>query len=170
MKRLCFLCSDVEMARRLVSVLRRAGVENSSLMVVARHDIQLDELPAAAGLDRTDAIPGLARGLAAGGIVGSLAGLATLSFEELGLALGGAAIPMFGLFGVAVGGLAGFLAGAMVPNSRLKRFQHAIAHDGRILLMLDARERFGEELERLVKDEIPDIEFVGLEPRAPLVP
>lgn len=66
MKRLCFLCSDVEMTRRVVAVLRRAGVEDSSLMVVARHDIRLDELPAP-GVDKTDAIPGFARGLAAGG-------------------------------------------------------------------------------------------------------
>jgi hypothetical protein len=157
------------MMRRAVAVLHRAGVERSSLMVVARHDIQLDQLPAA-GIEKTDAIPGLARGLAAGGIVGSLAGFATLSFEELGLALGGAAIPLFGLFGVAVGGLAGFLAGAMVPNSRLKRFQHAIEHDGKILLMLDVQAMRGEELERLVKDEIPNIEYVGFEPRAPIVP
>lgn len=169
MKRLCFLCSDVEMTRRLVAALRHAGVEGSRLMVVARHDIRLDELPYA-GIDKTDAIPGLARGLAAGGIVGSLGGLATLTFEELGFALGGAAIPLFGLLGVAVGGLAGFLAGASVPSSRLKRFQHAIEHDGKILLMLDLEKEQREELEELVKREVPEVEFAGFEPYAPVLP
>lgn len=169
MRRLCFLCSDVEMTRRIVAMLRRAGEENSKLMVVARRDIRLDELPAAR-IDKTDAVPGLARGLAAGGVLGSLAGLSILSFEELGLVLGGAAIPLFGLFGVAVGGLAGFLAGASVPTSRLKRFRHAIEHDGKILLMLDVPKERGEELEKVVKDEVPDVEFAGFEPRAPIAP
>lgn len=169
MKRLCFLCSNVEMTRSVVAVLRREGVEESSLMVVARHDIRLDELPPA-GIGKTDAVPGLARGLAAGGVVGSLGGLATLSFEELGFALGGAAIPLFGLLGVAVGGLAGLLAGASVPSSRLKRFQQAIERDGKILLMLDVEKERGQRLEELVKRAVPDIEFVGYEPYAPVLP
>jgi hypothetical protein len=71
MKRLCFLCSDVQMTRRVVAVLHRAGVEDSNLMVVARNDIRLDELPPP-GVDKTDAISGLARGIAAGGVVGSI--------------------------------------------------------------------------------------------------
>lgn len=169
MKRLCFLCSDVEMTRRVVATLRRAGVEGASLMVVARHDIRLDDLPPP-GLDKTDAVAGLARGLAAGGVVGSIGGLATLTFEELGFALGGAAIPLFGLLGVAVGGLAGLLAGASVPSSRLKRFQHAIEHDGKILLMLDVEKERGEELEKLIKHDVPAIEFAGFEPYAPILP
>lgn len=169
MKRLCFLCSDVKMTLRVVGSLRHGGVEDSSLMVVARHDTRLDELPPP-GVDKTDAIAGLARGLAAGGVLGSLGGLATLTFEELGFALGGAAIPLFGLLGVAVGGLAGLLAGASVPSSRLKRFQRAIERDGKILLMLDVEKERGEELEELVRREVPDIEFAGFEPYAPVVP
>ena len=53
MKRLCFLCSDVQMTRRVVAVLHRAGVEDSNLMVVARNDIRLDELPPP-GVDKTE--------------------------------------------------------------------------------------------------------------------
>lgn len=169
MKRLCLLCSDVEMTRRVVAVLRRAGVEDSSLMVIARHDVRLEELPTS-GLDKTDAIPGFARGLAAGGIVGSLGGVAALSFEELGFALGGAAIPLFGILGVAIGGLAGLLGGASVSSSRLKRFQHAIEREGKILLMLDVEKERGQELEELVRREVPEIEFAGFEPYAPIVP
>lgn len=169
MKRLCFLCSDAAMTRRVVASLRGAGVEDSSLMVIARKDVGLDELPGA-GVDRTDAIPGFARGMAAGGVVGSLAGLATLSIEELGLALGGAAIPLFGLLGVAVGGLAGFLGGASVPSSRLKRFQQAIEQEGKVLLMLDVEKERGTELEALVRKDVPGVEFAGFEPPVPVMP
>lgn len=169
MKRHCFLCSDLRAAQQAVAVLRRAGVDDSSLMLVARQDIRLDDLPAA-GMARTDAIPGLARGLAAGGVVGTLGGIAILTFEGPGFALGGAAIAMFALCGAAVSGLAGFLAGASVPSSRLQPFEHAIQHDGRILLMLKARKEGGEELQKLIEDEIREIEYVGFEPRAPVIP
>lgn len=138
-------------------------------MVVARHGIRLDDLPAA-GIDRTDAIPGLARGLAAGGMVGSLAGLAMLSFEQLGFALGGAAIPLFGLLSAAVSGLGGVLAGASIPSSRLKPLEQAIEKDGKILLMLEVQKERGDSLQRIVEDEVPGIESVGFEPRAPVIP
>lgn len=93
-----------------------------------------------------------------------------LSFEGRGFPLGGVAIPLFGLFGAALGGLAGFLAGASVPSSRLKPFEHAIEHEGKILLMLEVERERGEELEGFLEDQIPGLESVGLEPRAPLIP
>lgn len=169
MKRLCFLCPDVERARLAVEALRRAGMRETELMVVARHDVALEGLPAA-GLQRTDAIPGLERGLAAGGVVGAIAGLVALSFEEVGITLGGAAIPMFALFGAGVGGLAAVLTGASFPNSRLKSFQHAIEAQGKILLMADVADADVQAIERVVKTESPEVEFVGFEPHAPIIP
>lgn len=169
MKRLCFLCPDVETIRQAVAAARRAGVDDSRLMVIARHDVQLDELNAPS-IDKTDAVPGLERGLALGGIVGTLAGLMVLSVEEIGVALGGAAIPLFTLFGVGVGGLGGFLGGASVRSSRLHRFQHAIDEEGKILLMIDVATDQVDVVEKLVKGESSAIEFAGLEPRAPLIP
>ncbi len=169
MKRVCFLCPDVESTRAAVAAARRAGVDDSSLMVIARHDIQLDELRTHS-VDQTDAIPGLARGLASGGIVGTLAGLVVLSIEELGVALGGAAIPLFALIGAGMGGLAGFLGGASVPSSRLGRFEHAIDQEGKILLMLEVPEERVEAIEKLIEDGSPGVEFVGPEPAAPIIP
>lgn len=169
MTRLCFLSPDIEHTRRAVAALRHAGVGDSQLMVVARHDIPLEDLPPA-GIDKTDAIPGFARGLAAGGVLGTIAGLVILSFEDIGLALGGAAIPWFALFGASVSGLASLLAGASLPSSRLRQFQDAIERQGKILLMVDAREDRVEALQTLLKTESPEIEFAGVEPSAPLVP
>ena len=169
MKRLCFLCRDVETTRKAVAAARGAGVEDSGLMVIARHDIQLEEL-SAPSIDKTDALPGLERGLSLGGILGTVAGLVVLSVEEAGVALGGAAIALFALFGVGVGGLAGFLTGAAVRSSRLRRFEHAIDQEGKVLLMIDVAPARVEAVEKLVKAASPDIEFAGLEPRAPIVP
>ncbi len=169
MKRLCFLSPDVEHTRRAVAALRRAGVDDPDLMVVARHGIPLEDLPPA-GIDKTDAMPGFARGLAAGGVIGAIAGLVVLSFEDIGIALGGAAIPWFALFGASVSGLASLLAGASLPSSRLHQFQDAIERQGKILLMVDVRDERMEEIQKLVKAESPEIEFAGVEPRAPVIP
>lgn len=169
MKRLCFLCPNVQTTRKAVAAARRAGVDDSRLMVIARHDVRLDELSTPT-LDKTDAVPGLERGLALGGIAGTLAGLLVLSVEEIGVALGGAAIPLFALFGGGVGALGGFLAGASVRSSRLHRFQDAIDKEGKVLVMIDVPAERVETVEKLLKGESPDIEFAGLEPRAPLIP
>ncbi len=169
MKRLCFLCPDVERTRTVVAVLRRAGVGDASLMVVARNDVPLEGLPAA-GIEKTDAIPGLERGLAAGGIIGAIAGIVALSFEEIGLVLGGGVIPLFALFGAGVSGLAALLTGASVTSSRLKGFQDAIEREGKILLMVDVPDEQVGTVENLVKAASAEIEFAGFEPRAPIIP
>jgi len=169
MKRLCFLSPDADQTRRAVAALRQAGVIDPNLMVIARHDIPLEELPPA-GIESTDAIPGLGRGLAAGGVVGAIAGLVILSFEELGVALGGAAIPLFTLLGAGIGGLSSLLGGASLPSSRLHRFQDAIEREGKLLLMVDVKEERVEEIKKLVHTASPAIEFVGLEPPVPLIP
>lgn len=169
MPRLCYLSPDVEHTRRAVAALRNAGVGDSHLMVLARHDIPLEDLPPA-GIDKTDAIPGFARGLAAGGVIGTIAGLVVLSFEDIGLALGGAAIPWFALFGASVSGLASLLAGASLPSSRLHSFEDAIERQGKILLMVDALEERAQAIQTLMKTEAPQVEFAGLEPHAPTIP
>lgn len=169
MKRLCFLSPDVEHTRRAVAALRRAGLRDPNLMVVARHDIPLEELPPA-GIESTDAIPGLGRGLAAGGVVGAIAGLVILTFEDLGVALGGAAIPLFTLLGAGFGGLGSLLGGASLPSSRLHRFQDAIERQGKVLLLVDVKGDRVEEVKDLVRKETPEVEFVGSEPPAPIIP
>ena len=169
MKRLCFLSPDVQQARDAVRALRAAGVGESNIMVIARGDIALEDLPAA-GIDKTDATPGLARGLAAGGILGALAGILVIAFEDVDLALGGGAIPLFSLFGAGVSGLATLLAGASVSSSRLGRFQHAIEVEGNILLMTDVPDERAEELQRAVAEAAAAVQFVGEEPPAPVLP
>lgn len=169
MKRLCFLSPDVEHTRRAVAALRSAGAGDSNLMVLARHDIPLEDLPPA-GIDATDAMPGFERGLALGGVIGAIAGIAVLSVEGLGVALGGAAIPLFALLGAGVSGFMSLLGGTSLPSPRLHGFQNAIERQGRDLLMVDAREAGVEEFLNLVQAASPETEFVGLEPHAPAIP
>jgi hypothetical protein len=168
MKRLCFLLCDVAHARNAVEVLRAAHIGDSNIMIVAKHDTPLGDLPAA-NVDATDAMPGLERGLAGGAVLGALAGILIMRFTALGVILGGAAIPWFTLFGAGLSGFMTLLAGAAFPSSRLKPFETAI-EAGRILLMVDVANSRAQDVERLVRSECPTAEFTGFEPRAPLVP
>lgn len=168
MKRLCFLFPDVERTRSAVEALRRAGIGDANIMIVARHGTPLEDLPAA-NIDKTDAIPGFERGLATGGAIGALAGLIVLRVTTLGVVLGGAAILWFALLGAGVSGFMTLLAGASLPSSRLKPFEEAIEH-GKILLMVDVRNARVAEIEGLLKTRCPEGGFVGFEPHAPIIP
>jgi hypothetical protein len=169
MHRLCFLFPDVERTRSAVAALHGAGIGDSDIMIVARHDMPLEDLPTA-NIDKTDAIPGLERGLAGGGVIGALGGLIVMRFTALGVILGGAAIPWFAAIGAGIGGVMTLLAGASFPSSRLRRFEEAIEHQGKILLMADVKNDRIREIEDLLKAQAPDGDFVGFEPRAPVLP
>jgi hypothetical protein len=169
MKRLCFLFPDVDHTRSAVQALRHAGIGDVNMMIVARHDMPLDDLPAA-NVDKTDAIPGFQRGLAGGGITGALAGLIALRFSAPGIILGGAAIPWFALIGAGVGGFMTLMAGASLPSSRLRPFEEAIEQQGKVLLMVDVKNQRIQEIENLLKAQVPEGDFVGFEPHAPVVP
>jgi hypothetical protein len=167
-RRLCFLFPTIERTRDAVEALRHANVGESNIMIVAKHDIPLGDLPAA-DVDATDAVPGLERGLAGGAIIGALAGIMVVRFTALGIVLGGAAIPLLTAFGAAVSGLLTFLAGASFPSTRLKSFENAI-ESGKILLMVDVDNSREKEIEDLLKSQCPEGDFVGYEPHAPIVP
>lgn len=83
MKRLCFLVPDIERTRVVVERLRAAGISDGNMMVIAKDDTPLDDLPEG-GIERTDFYPALKRGLAAGGILGAIAGLIVLRMSPLG--------------------------------------------------------------------------------------
>lgn len=169
MKRLCFLFPDVSKVHEAVDVLRGEGIADSAIMIVASHDVPLEDLPAES-IDATDAIPGLERGLAGGGAIGLVAGVVALRFSTIGLVLGGAAIPLFALLGAGISGLAALLAGSSLPNSRLKPFEDAIEQEGKILLMVDVEPDRVDAIEALLASKVPASDFVGFEPKAPVVP
>ncbi|HEY7776224.1 MAG TPA: DUF1269 domain-containing protein, partial [Kineobactrum sp.] len=60
MKRLCFLSPDVEHTRKVVDDLKNNGVPEKHIYVVARHDIQLEDMPDA-GPEADDFIVGYKR-------------------------------------------------------------------------------------------------------------
>lgn len=165
MKRLCFVSPDTGHTRRVVELLEANGIPKTHIYVVARHDVELEDLPDA-GPEADDFLPAYERGLALGAVGGLLAGLTALALAPAGMVLGGGAVALITLAGSGIGGLMTGLAGAAFPSSRLKEFEAAIAA-GRLLVMADVPRDRVPHYEALIKREDPTVEVMGIEPPAP---
>jgi hypothetical protein len=168
MKRLCFLSPDLQHTRQVVADLKKNDIPEKHIYIVARHGVDLEDLPDA-GPEADDFLPAYERGVAFGGITGLLAGLAALAFPPAGVVVGGGAVLLISLFGAGVGGFLSGLAGAAFSSSRLSEFEVAI-EQGKILVMADVPAEEVERYESLIKSADPDIEVMGIEPHAPVIP
>jgi hypothetical protein len=169
MKRLCFLSPDVAHARNAIGALRDAGVPDRHLYVVGRPGIDIEGLPDA-GPEGDDFLPAYERGLALGGVGGLLAGLLVIAFPPAGVVVGGGALMLITLFGAGVGGLLTGLAGAAFPSSRLEEFEQAVEDGGALVIMADIADDDIAKCQAAVRRIDSDIEVVGFEPPAPIVP
>ncbi|MDG2525062.1 hypothetical protein P6166_06805 [Stenotrophomonas sp. HITSZ_GD] len=129
--------SNVADAQRALQAARGAGVENDDLSLIARGDIELEDIPDERKEAKTDFMPAIARGAAGGGAAGLLAGLIAVAVPPLGITLAG--VGVMTLAGALVGSWSSALVGASVPDPVRRRFEEEIGA-GRILLVLDAEE------------------------------
>ncbi len=135
MKRIYFLIPDIDMARKIVDELTHSDMEEKHIHIISKEGIQLQDLPEATLLQKSDFIAGLERGIAIGGSTGLLAGLATLVLPG-GIALSGGAILACVAAGAGVGSWLGSMIALDVPNTRHKEFEAAIK-EGKLLMLLD---------------------------------
>ena len=168
MKRLCFLSPDLQHTRQVVADLKKSGVPEKHVYIVARHGVELEDLPDA-GPEADDFLPAYERGVAFGGVAGLLAGLVALAFPPTGVVVGGGAVLLISLFGAGVGGFLSGLAGAAFSSSRLTEFEAAI-DEGKILVMADVPAEEVDHYENLIKSADPEVEVMGIEPHAPVIP
>ena len=130
-----FTVPDLPTAYAAIAATRAVGLGDEHLSLIARSDIELEEIPDGYKDAATDFMPAAARGAATGGAAGVVAGLVAMAFPPLGVTLAGAAL--LGLGGAAVGGWSSALAGSTVEDPVRRRFHDEI-DAGRILLVLDA--------------------------------
>lgn len=169
MKRIYFLVPSLELTSLIVNELLLAWVEERRMHVLARRDTPLGTLPEASFLQKTDFIPAMERGLAVGGIAGTLAGLIALA-TPVGPVLGGGAIILAGaLAGATTGVWIAGMVGLSVGNSRLTAYEDAIER-GEILLMVDVRRERVDEIHRRVSKQHPEVKFDDTDPRIPAFP
>jgi hypothetical protein len=169
MRRIYFLVPNVASARAIVDDLLLARIEERHLHIVAREDTPLGNLPEAGVAQKSDLVPALQRGVAAGGVTGLLAGALAVTFPPAGLVLGGGAVLGMTLFGAGFGAWMSSMVGVGLPSGRLEKFEAAIER-GELLMMIDVPRVRVEEIEALVKRHHPESDLEGIEPNIPMFP
>jgi hypothetical protein len=152
-RRLYFVLPDVESAKHTADDLLLARVEDRHMRFLAKRGTALEPLHEAGYLDKTDMVHGAAVGLALGAIIGALAGAAIVVYEGMSAKLVAVLIGM--LVGAPFGGWVASMAGAAVPNSRLRQFDADI-EAGRVLMMVDVPYRRVGEITELVVSRHPE--------------
>lgn len=130
-----FSVEAVATANSAVAIARALGIEDANISLLAREDIELEQLSDNHADSGNDTIPAAARGALQGGSIGLLAGLVAIASPPTGITIAGAGL--LAALGSAVGGWTAALIGSAVPNEVRRRFESEIEH-GRILVVLDA--------------------------------
>lgn len=118
-----------------IAAARAAGVEDEAITLVARHDIEMDEVPGERIDVAADVVPAAWRGAATGGALGLVGGLVGVAVPAIGIPLAG--IGLLTLTGAAVGAWSSALMGSEVPSQVRREFEAEIAA-GRVLVVIDA--------------------------------
>lgn len=168
-RRLYFLLPDVPHARRIVKELLIARIAEEHIALIARENTELEDLPEASFVQKSDFIPALERSAILGGVTGLLAGLVAVMIPGGAIVAGWAILAGTTVAGTAIGALAGTLIAVDVPNSRLKPFQQAI-EAGQVLMLVDVPYDRVDEISLLIKTHHPEAVIEGVEPTIPPFP
>lgn len=167
MQRIYFLLPGIDDARSLVDTFRSNGYSDKDLHLVARQDVQMEDLPEASFSEQSDLLPALKRGVAIGGTTGLLAGLGAVAIPGLGVAIGGGAVVAITAAGAAVGGWSAALVGAGMDREQIADCEQAL-QEGRVLMLVDTDKERVEDVKKLVTSHYPDVEVEDVERVAPL--
>lgn len=148
-KRRVYRTTDVTTAQRGLQAARAGGIADDDLSLIARSDIELENIPEHRKEASTDFKPAALKGAVGGGAAGLLAGLVAVAVPPLGLTLAGAGVTA--LAGAAVGGWASALVGSSVPDPVRRAFEEEIAA-GRILLVVDGDDAALDRVEPAITD------------------
>ena len=132
-------------AETAVRELRQAGVSDSALSVIARHDSGEGDYGDANTHEAKDKGEGFLKGALAGGGVGALLGIAALAIPGVGpLAAAGAiaasAVPEAAAIGAGAGALAGGLSGLLTKHGVSEEdasYYEGRIHEGGVFVSVD---------------------------------
>jgi hypothetical protein len=167
-RRLYFMLPDTESARHMLDEMLLARIEVRHIHFLARRGELPPGLPEAGMLQKTDFVHGAQLGMVLGGLLGAAGGASVLLFAP---EIGAQPAVMFAgtVFGAAFGAWTASLAGAAVPNSKLKAFEQDVERGG-ILMMVDVPMRRTQEISELVARRHPEAVHRGFEPTIPAFP
>jgi hypothetical protein len=169
MRRIYFLVPDIAITKRIVDELLLSRIEERHIHVIAKRGTELEDLPEANLMQKSDFVPAVERGLALGGSAGALAGLVAIVLPPASTVIAGGILLASALAGAGVGAWIGGMVGMNVGNQRIKQFEAAI-EAGQLLVLADVPTDRVEEIEARVKAHLPQVEIEGTEPIIPAFP
>ena len=137
MKRYIYAFDTTDSARSAEERLLALGFRVQDMFLIARPDLQHDNIPEQLLDASTDVVPAIGRGIVVGSVTGLCAGIVLSFIPALGIEI---AIPELIAFlggGALVGAWSAGLAGSTVPNAIRRTFENEI-EAGRTLLVIDA--------------------------------
>ena len=152
--RLYYLLPDIESARHTLDDFLAKGALP-------------EDMPEANFLQKTDVVHGAKAGMLTGAVLGMALGFLVVYYFSL--SSGALAVTAASLVVVIFCGLWGSLVAAAILNTRLAAFFPEI-EKGRVLLIADVPARRIEQIERVLAERHPEINFRGEEPTIPAFP
>jgi len=168
-RRLYFFTPDTQTARKVHDQLLLARIPEKDMHVIAKEGMDLDDLPQANLLQKTDLVHSVQLGGAIGGLLGALmAALASL-LNWVAPGLEGMTILSTALAGIIIGMVSASMIGINVTNTRLTGFQADI-HQGKLLFIVDIPVEQVEKLSNMLTVHFPQSDIRGVDPTIPAFP
>lgn len=168
-RRLYFLLPQGKSAHVVHTELLLAKIEERHMHVIARQDIDLNGLPEAGLLQRTDVMRGLQLGLILGALTGMILSYIAIQIQLIVPGLEVWSVASLTLGGGFIGAFASTMVALNMTNTRLARFQPDI-EKGRILFMVDVPFKRIDEISELVHGKHPEADMRGIDPQIPVFP
>jgi hypothetical protein len=152
-----YLAQDLATATEAVACVRAQGVDEHDIALIARADLEMEQLPEKYRNASTDFVPAAIKGALGGGTAGLVAGLIAVAIPGLGVTLAGAAA--IAAVGAVAGTWSSSLMGSALPDPVRRQFEDEIAA-GRILVAIDAVEADHPRIEAALADRgVPRLPF-----------
>ncbi len=168
-RRMYFIIPNVSLARTIHNELLLSRVAESKMHVIAREDVDLNDLPEANILQKSDLVHSIQRGIPLGGLTGVLLGALAISLGMVSPGYEGITMMLTVLAGLFIGVFSSTLIAVNVPNTRHRRFEKDLSK-GKILFIVDVPVEKVAEISEMVTRHHPEADMKGLEPNIPAFP
>ncbi len=170
-RRLYFILPDVEISRKVEDDLLLARISEQQMHFLGKRGTNMQDLPEASQVQKTDIVHGFQVGMFAGALTGAIMGLtAYLMRDIIGMQMEvGIVLVLFLVGGVYGAFISGLFIGSSTPNVKLKKFQHSM-DEGHILLMVDVAKDRVDEIRKIVHQHFPEAEDYGEDHTIPAFP
>jgi hypothetical protein len=168
-RRLYFFTPDLDTARKVHDELLLARIPEKSMHVIARDDIELDDLPRANLLQKTDLVHSMQLGGTIGGLLGAVMAALAALLNWVAPGLEGMTILSTAIAGIIIGTVSASMIGINIPNTRLNGFQTDL-HQGKMLFIIDIPVEQVEGISQLLRSHVPQSDIRGVDPTIPAFP